>query len=377
MDLNMKEFLSFDDTLILPRFSEVKSRKDVDISVRIAGMKLQVPVISSNMDTITGSKMASEVALNGGVGALHRFMSVEENIEEFKKTKDLISNSSRYDFSQVQTPIVSFGLSGEELTRAHTLVKMGAKVLVLDVAHGANMEVVKQYDFLRERFGEDVQIIVGNFATAKDIESFNYHVTSKVKPDAYKIGIGGGSMCTTRIVTGCGLPTLGSILDCSRLGLPLIADGGLRTSGDIAKALAAGATAVMVGSMLSGSEETPGDIVAFEKNQAYGSSYRTIYSDYKQAPPSSWYKEYRGSASLESYKVQNKVAAHRAPEGERTLVKYKGPVKNIIQNISSGLKSAFSYVGATNYEQFRENAQLVRVTNSGASESHAHGKGNF
>lgn len=366
----MKEFLSFDDTLILPRFSNIRSRSEVDTSVHLAGMKLQLPVISSNMDTITNSKMASEISLNGGVGALHRFMSIEDNIIEFNKTKDLITNGSNYDYSQIIDPIISFGIGTEEFIRAATLFDLGARVFVLDVAHGASIQVVEQYEKLRERVNGNAAIIVGNFATAHDIESFVYRLKTKIKPDAYKIGIGGGSMCTTRVVTGCGLPTLGSIIDCATLGVPLIADGGMRTSGDISKALAAGATAVMLGNMLSGTAETPGDILAFETKNGY----ITYYNNHNEAPIHLWHKEYRGSASLESYKVQNKVAAHRAPEGERTLVKYKGPVKNILENISGGLKSAFSYVGAKNYREFRENAILVKITSSGAFESKAHGK---
>jgi IMP dehydrogenase len=370
MGLNMKEFLSFDDTLILPKFSEIRSRKEVDISVNLAGMKLQLPVISSNMDTITGSNMASAVALNGGVGALHRFMTIEENIVEFEKTRDLVENGSNYDFSQVKSPIISFGVGTEEFIRAATLFDVGARVFLLDIAHGASIQAVEQYERLREKVGTNAAIIVGNFATADDIESFVYRLKTKIKPDAYKIGIGGGSMCTTRVVTGCGLPTLGSIIDCSRLGVPLIADGGIRTSGDIAKALAAGATAVMLGNMLSGTAETPGDILAFEtKNGCL-----TYYNNHNEAPTHLWHKEYRGSASLESYKVQNKVASHRAPEGERTLIKYKGSVKDVLMNISGGIKSAFSYVGAKNLNEFKENAKLVKVTPSGSAESRAHGK---
>ena len=361
----MKEFLSFDDTLILPRFSDIRSRSEVDVSTNLCGLNLKLPVISSNMDTITGHKMATEMCLNGGVGALHRFMSIEDNINEYSLSLKMNGIS----------PIVSFGIGDEELKRAVALFENGASTFLLDVAHGAAIHVVEQYEKLREVVNGNANIIVGNFATADDIKSFVYRLKTKVKPDGYKIGIGGGSMCTTRIVTGCGLPTLGSLIDCATLGVPLIADGGMRTSGDIAKALAAGATAVMLGSMLSGTEETPGDIVAFETKEYGGVPYLNYYHDYKQAHPSSWHKEYRGSASLESYKVQNKVASHRAPEGERTLVKYKGPVKDVLQNISGGLKSAFSYVGARNMTEFRENATLVRVTSNGAAESKAHGKG--
>jgi IMP dehydrogenase len=194
-----------------------------------------------------------------------------------------------------------------------------------------------------------------------------------------KVGVGPGSVCSTRVQTGNGVPQLTAIMECraavddyhksntSSMRPTIIADGGIRTSGDIAKALAAGATAVMLGNMLSGTEETPGEVLAFETNNGY----LRYYANYKEAPEALWHKKYRGSASLDSYKVQNKVASHRAPEGEATLVKYKGPVKNVLQTISGGLKSAFSYVNARNIDEFRENATLVRVTTNGASESKA------
>jgi IMP dehydrogenase len=332
----MKEVLSFDDVLIVPQYSNIASRKDVDTT----SFGFKVPVIASNMDTITGHAMATAMGKLGAGACLHRFSTVQENIDEFKKSP--------------KTTMVSIGIGTAELERAMWLFESGATYFVIDVAHGAAAHVVQQYNKIRSIVKDNASIMVGNFATQKNIDDFNYAVNTHRAPDSYKVGIGGGSLCTTRIVTGCGLPTLASVQDCARTNAPIIADGGIRNSGDIVKALAAGASAVMVGSLLSGTEETPGEVV-LSNNQMY--------------------KKYRGSASLESYGVQGKVASHRAPEGEATLVRYKGKVEDIIQNLMGGLRSGMSYVGASTIEELQKNVQFVRITDSGKSESRAHAKG--
>lgn len=335
----IKPFLSFDDVLLIPQFSGVKSRKDVDLSQKIMGTKLSIPIISSNMDTITGSHMASAMYTYGGIGALHRFMSIEDNVKEY------ISGPSR--------TIVSIGLGKSELERAEALFKVGAVNFLIDVAHGASMEVVKQTLALRDIIGYINNITVGNFATSRSIKDFVYHLGSNAV-DNWKVGIGGGSACLTRVVTGCGLPTFASVVDCASTGLPIIADGGCKNSGDIAKALAAGASAVMLGGMLAGTDETPGDMI------------------YDNTVPQG--KKYRGSASTESYESQGKIASHRSYEGDSFIVPYKGPVKNVIEQISGGLRSALSYVGASNLTEFRERAEFAEITGAGISENGAHGK---
>ena len=333
----LMEALSFDDVLIQPTFSTIESRKEIKTNVALSNtLELDVPILSANMDTVTGPKMAKAMSDAGGVGCLHRFSDIEQNAKDFIK-------------SPTKT-FVSIGVGEKEYERALYLHEHGARNFIIDVAHGAALHVVKQYDALRSAFGRNVYIMVGNFATAKSINVFCDLTKSKIKPDSFKIGIGSGSLCTTRIVTGCGLPTLASILDCRTTGRTLIADGGIKNSGDIVKALAAGASAVMIGGLLSGTDETPGETV------------------------DGGYKVYRGSASEESYKAQNKQASHRTPEGERTLVKSKGSARDVVNNLVAGLKSGMSYVNASNLSELKEKAKFYKITNSGARESHAHGK---
>lgn len=335
--------LSFDDTLIIPKFSFVRSRKDVDLSQDFLGIKVKSPLISSNMDTITESTMATSMREHGGIGALHRFMSIEKNVEEFKKSP--------------RETIVSIGIGEEELNRAKALKEAGANWFLIDVANGAAIHVVEQYNKLRALVGYESKIIVGNFATYASLLEFDMRCISP-GPDAYKIGIGTGSMCTTRIVTGCGLPSISSLVDCSKINKPLIMDGGIRNSGDIAKALAAGATMVMVGSLLAGTMEAAAEMIYQE------------YDDGKAQPV----KKYRGSASFGSYIDQQKYSDHRAPEGEETLVPYKGQVKEIVQKLNAGLCSALTYTNSSTIIEFVKNAELVEISSNSHIESGPHGK---
>jgi IMP dehydrogenase len=331
-----EHFLTFDDVLLTPKFSRISTRADCSTITKLGKISLDLPVISANMDTITGVKMANAMAEVGGIGALHRFSSIDENVSMFNSTSNCF---------------VSVGIGEKELDRAKALYNEGARAFIIDVAHAASESVVNFYNNFREFIGSYAHVMVGNFSTADSITAFINR--TKVAPDSFKVGIGGGSMCTTRVVTGVGVPTLGSVLDCRRTGRDIIADGGIRNSGDIAKCLAAGAKAVMIGSMLAGTDETPGDIEMFN-----------------DVP----YKVYRGSASKESYEVQGKVANHRAPEGESTYVPLKGSTKNILQNIKAGIQSSMSYLNAKNLQEFRENATFIEITNNGMIESRAHGK---
>jgi IMP dehydrogenase len=355
----LMEAIAFDDVLIEPRFSTLESRKRVDVGSKLSDtLKLQIPILSANMDTVTGPKMAQAMSEAGGIGCLHRFSDIEQNAKDYMA-------SSKETF-------ISIGVGEKEYERAIYLYEHGARNFVIDVAHGAALHVVKQYDALRSAFNNNAYIMVGNFATAKSINEFCERSRSREKPNSFKVGIGGGSMCTTRVVTGCGLPTLHSVLDCRTTRRTIIADGGIKNSGDIVKALAAGASAVMLGSLLSGTEESPGEIVAFEKSETI---LRT-YANYKEAPEHLWHKKYRGSASMDSYVSQDKVATHRTPEGEMTLTKYKGSVKPILDNLVAGLKSGMSYVGATNLAELQTNTRFYKISAFGGRESQPHGKTN-
>jgi IMP dehydrogenase/GMP reductase len=328
------QLLNFDDVLIEPVFSNVRSRKDVDVSTDFLGMKLSLPVISSNMDTVASPALCRALADYGAIGTLHRFWSIEENVQAFK---DSISNGIK--------PIVSIGIGEKELERAHSLYHVGAEIFMLDVAHAANISVVEMYNQLLEHFcnpGSKVKFIVGDFGTGQEIVDFLEGVPRE--PDAVKVGIGIGSVCHTRNVTGVGNYSLSCLLDCSETlnqwenNIKLILDGGISEIGDISKALIAGTDMVMSGSLFAGTEETAGITILDE----YGKKW----------------KSYRGSASQESYVVQNKVAPWRCAEGTAILVPYKGPVVETLNSINGGLRSSCSYTNAFNLDELKANGEF-------------------
>lgn len=341
--------LAFDDVLIRPKFSTVRSRADVDLTSDFLGLNLALPIISANMDTITEENMAVAMNLAGGIGCLHRFCSIPRNIEMFLNTVTLTQSSLLYRDGMNVKPMVSIGLGEGEIERAMALKSTGATHFVIDIAHGASIGCVEQYDRLREELGDEVYIIVGNFADAAGIDGFLDASVSSSPPDCFKVGVGGGGVCTTRITTGCGMPTLASGLSVGRNSVSYILDGGIRNSGDIAKALAVGAGAVMVGSLLAGTDQTPGEVI-------------------------DGFKKYRGSASKESYEVQGKTASHRAPEGESTLIPCKGNAIAVLEELGGGVRSAFAYVGAINLEEFQAEAELVQVSNNSVAENKPHSK---
>lgn len=351
----MSDLITFADVNIIPQFSTVPSRADVDLSVNKSGFPyMSFPVISANMDTVTGPEMARAMINYGGQACLHRFYTVEQNVQTFME-------SCLHETGLVRVPLVSVGLGFKEIERAEALRDAGACTFIIDVNHGANMEVVKQAKNLREILGRDFGIVVGNFATAKTIASFLDH--SGMIVDGFKIGIGGGSTCTTRVKTGVGIPQLSALMDChpiiDKLGLTMIADGAMKTAGDVAKALGAGAHMVMTGGMLAGTYETPGVI------ESEYSEDRKVWLEFKK---------YRGSASHESYLKQGKVAKHRTAEGEAFMVPCKGPVADVLQDIEGGLRGSLSMVGAFTINEYHRLAEFVRVTSAASHEATAHGK---
>jgi IMP dehydrogenase len=223
---------------------------------------------------------------------------------------------------------------------------VGAKIFVIDVAHGASIGVARQYNRLRQVLPKGSMIAVGNFATRESASDFLDAVASH--PDFLKVGIGNGAACETRQVAGVGVPQLDAIHEIHDLGIPIIADGGIRNPSDLSKSLAAGASLVMIGSLFAGCEESPGQIVRVNDKL---------------------YKEYRGSAAFKSYQEQGKVASHRAAEGAEGLVQYQGTVAELMQHLTAGLRSSMSYTGAFNLAQFREKAILAEVSGHTLTES--------
>lgn len=356
----MKLVLSYDDVLITPKFSMVTTRQEVKLDTVIGHHLFSSPLISANMDTVTGVEMAKKLGQLNVPTCLHRFCTVEENVQMFKDAQN------PYAFCSV-------GISTKEYERFEMLWEAGCRNFIIDVAHAASYTTFAMYRNMVDKIlsvGYESSIIVGNFATKIEVMEFLKHCSlHRVDfPAAIKIGVGGSGVCSTRVVTGAGWPTLQSLLDIKQLGIPMIACGGHKNSGDIAKALAAGAVAVMVGGVLAGHYETPGHVYQF------GAAIVPFNPAGAHRYIGELEKKYRGSASKESYEVQGKVSSHRAPEGVSTWVDYKGPVEDTINEIHAGLKSSCSYVNAFNLTEFRYNAELVQITGAGYKESTPYGK---
>ena len=468
----IREALSYDDVLLVPRFSNINSRKQVDISTNLTKkIMINLPIVSANMDTVTESSMAISMARHGGIGIIHRFMTIEDQTNEILKVKRsegiliekpytltpehiikdakvlmenknitgilITDNVGRYvgilthrdlmfednllkPISEIMTPkdesITSvpninieaakklfkeykveklplvdkngllkglitakdimkkdmhplaskdkkgrllvggaIGIKGDYLERAEALINAECDVLCIDIAHGHSQFVADTIKALRDKF-DDVQIIAGNVATAEGtLDLIN------AGADAIKTGVGGGSICVTRIVTGAGVPQFSAVLDCVKVanefGIPVIADGGIKQSGDITKALAAGASSVMLGNLLGGTEESPG---------------QTIIRGGRK------FKIYRGSAGFGSVMSRkqrengNDDLSDVVPEGVEGTVPYKGNVSEVLYQLVGGLKSGMSYCGAHNMNELWKNAEFVKITSAGLKESHAH-----
>jgi len=465
--------LTFDDVLLVPRRSPVESRAEVDTRTKLArGIELAVPIVSANMDAVTESEMAIAMAREGGLGIIHRFLPVDQQVAEVRRVKraESIVIEQPYTIRPDQTlreavafleehgsagllvvqdgrlvgivtardllfeedldrpvrevmtprerlvtappgismeeakrilhahrveklPLVdgdgrlvglvtsrdirarsqyphatkdergrlrvgaAVGVRGDYLERAAALVEEGVDVLVVDVAHGHSEAVLRAVRTLRRRFPE-VPIVAGNVATAEGTVDL-----IEAGADAVKVGVGPGSTCTTRVVTGAGVPQLSAILECARAarprGVPIIADGGIRSSGDITKALAAGASAVMLGNLLAGTEESPGATVIRNGRQ---------------------YKTYRGMASLWATArrrsldspVDEEDIGQIVAEGIEALVPYRGKVADVLRQLVGGLRSGMSYCGARTIPELWENARFVRITPAGLRESLPH-----
>jgi IMP dehydrogenase len=330
--------LTFDDVLILPAKSDVRSRRDPQLTSRLTKkLSIETPIISANMDTVTETDMAIAMNKLGGLGILHRFASIPDQVNFVHRVKE----------SGAQILSASIGVNTDYKERAAALIAAGVNVMTIDIAHGHSAAMMDVMKWLKDTY-PNVEIIAGNMAMPEAAEDL-----IAAGADAIKVGIGPGSMCTTRIITGCGVPQLTAIALCAEVAqtynVPVIADGGIKTSGDIVKAFAAGADTVMLGSMLSGTIETPGEI-------------------------QNGRKQYRGMASKSAQvSWRGGVPEGMAPEGESTFVNVKGHVKDVIHELTGGIRSGMSYVNATTIEEIREKARFIEMSSAGYSESRAHG----
>lgn len=332
-----KPALSYDDVLLVPKYSDITSRKEVNISSELDKNRLlQLPIISSPMDTITESSMANSMADAGGLGVIHRYNSLEMQVEHVRRVKDDARKAA------------AIGITGDYLDRAQALYDVGVRILCLDVAHGHHVLMEKAIKNIKSLY-PDAHIMAGNVATKSGFEDL-----ASWGADSIRCNIGGGSICSTRIQTGHGVPGLQTIFDCLRADVDrdvkIIADGGIKNSGDIVKALAAGADFVMVGSLLAGTHQTPGDV---------------IYST-----DGSRRKIYRGMASKEA---QNSWRGkHSSNEGISTTVPARGDVAEILVDLENGIRSGLSYSGARNIMELQINSEFIVQSGSGKAESGTH-----
>lgn len=338
--------LSYDDVLLVPQHSELNSRSEVDLSTQITPhVKIKIPIISINMDTVTGVDMAIALGKLGGLSFLPRFdgNGAQANMVSAIKKAGV-------------TTAAAIGVRNGYLERAEALANAGCDILTIDVAHGHMQQVIDAIKVLKSRF-PNIDLITGAIATYEASRDLLL-----AGADSVRVGVGPGTICTTRIVTGFGVPQITAVLEATRaareLGKTVLCDGGTNNSGDIVKGLAAGAHAVVMGSQLAGTDEAPGDMVIHQGAQ---------------------YKKYNGSTSLEEKqkqikKIGNEVGSNYVDyiEGVSALVPYKGSVEKVINRLLAGIRSGYSYAGAKNIDELHNRAQFVRISSQGLRESRAH-----
>jgi len=333
------EALTYNDVLLVPQYSDIVSRNEVKLTSNLSDDQFRLPIIASPMDTVSEKDMVVAMADEGGLAIIHRYNTIEEQIK--------IVESSIANLVNPDSPVAAaIGTTGDYLERAVALVGHGAKILCVDVAHGHHVLMKLAFLKLREILGDTVHIMAGNVAT---LEGYNDLVDWGA--DSVRCNIGGGSICSTRVQTGHGVPGLHTIIDCARSdrNVPIIADGGIRNSGDIVKALAAGADFVMLGSLLSGTDETPGDVINTREGK---------------------FKAYRGMASKDAQVEWRGRTA--SLEGIATTVPCKGPVVDILLELERGVRSGLSYSGARTITELQAKARFIRQTSSGQTESGTH-----
>jgi len=368
----MRTGLTFDDVQIIPRYSEIEGRDLANTETRFTRRyKLEIPLIASPMDTVCDEKMALALWKLGGVGVIHRFMSIEEQVESVEWLRSMMGEALSVGVgnpTEFFNPIAAaIGVNGDSRECVEKLLDAGVNVLVIDVAHGHHKlvkDLLGWLTTLRGRSKHTFDIVAGSVATleaAYDLQDWG--------ADALRVGVGGGSVCETRIRTGIGVPQLQAVIDINEdvlmkqqihssvqfptLEIPVISDGGIRYPGDVAKALAAGADTVMIGSLFAGTDEAPGEHF-IEGLWPYNREMRV----------------YRGLASATTKLKYAGAASH--VEGASKMIESRGSVGHIVHDIVDGLTSSMSYVGATNLEEFRAQSRFIQITLSGLAEAHPH-----
>jgi IMP dehydrogenase len=349
-----KEGLTFDDVLLIPARSDILPTQ-VSTKTRLTNeVSLDIPILSAAMDTVTDARLAIALARLGGLGVIHRNLAVAQQVEEVRRAKEagvLVG--------------AAVGVSGDADERAAALVNAGADVIVVDTAHGHSAAVVRMVEKVKAR--HRVQVVAGNVATAEATEELIAAGT-----DCVKVGMGPGAICTTRIVAGAGMPQITAIFDCAeaadRHGIPICGDGGIQESGDIAKAIGAGASTVMLGGLLAGVDEAPGEVITTDEGR---------------------FKSYRGMGSLGA--MEARAAGARSglsrdrygqqdvgefsklvPEGVEGSVRAQGPLAPLVHQLVGGLRAGMGYAGASTIDDLRTNARFVRISGAGLRESHPH-----
>ncbi|MBD3299883.1 MAG: guanosine monophosphate reductase [Candidatus Moranbacteria bacterium] len=347
--------LTFDDVVIVPDISEVPAYETKVTSRLTRNIKLEVPLLSAAMDTVTEAGMALELAKAGGIGILHRNFSREDQVKEVVKFRDKVDEDKKsYKRHYIGAAI---GTSNGYLDQVEHLIKAGCDVICIDLAHGSTLWARKAIMEIKSRFSE-IDLIAGNVATYAGASYL-----ADAGCDAIKIGIGGGSICTTRVITGVGVPNITAIMEAKRAvmstDIPLIIDGGIRYSGDIVKAIVAGADCVMCGSLFAATKEAPGELVKGDDGKNY-----KIYRGMSV-------KEAMNNRTRDRYYLKEDEKEHTS-QGVTSLVPYKGEVKKIIEVLVGGIQSAMENVGARDFKELYEKGRFYQVTNAGSIEGHAH-----
>ena len=358
----IQEGLTFDDVLIIPAHSAILPKEVLVHTQLTKNIHLPIPIISAAMDTVTQSPLAIALALQGGIGILHRHMAIEEQVTQATRVKETIVDKEKFLSACVDAygrlrVGAAVGVDASSQERVAALAHAHIDAIVVDTAHGHSQGVLNMVAWIKKNYPA-IAVIGGNIVTANAARALADHGA-----DAVKVGIGPGAACTTRIIAGVGFPQITAITNVAHAlastHVHIIADGGIRTSGDIVKALAAGAHSVMLGQLLAATDEAPGNIMHED-----GKSFKT----------------YRGMHSIGALAHKHSTDDHHfkqaldklVPEGAEGKVDYKGTLADVLYQLLGGLRAGMGYVGASTIEQLQERAEFVRITAAGMKESHVH-----